>query len=143
MYFVFQEILVSALLQVNKAPLKQVRKFKYLGVAFSSDERQDEELGIGTGMQALHYSVVVKRELLKNGKDLKFQNSFCLHSLLLYLCYELFVMCTQNHHLHVNTCKFIVKVKPNLIPNSNRMQRFKKKCHYSRRTSKASFAIHC
>ena len=30
-------------LQVNEATLKQVKKFKYFGVAFTSDERQDKE----------------------------------------------------------------------------------------------------
>ena len=35
-------------------------------------------------------------------------------------CYELLVMCTQNHNLPVNTCKFIVKAKPNLT-YSNRI----------------------
>ena len=40
--------------------LKQVKKFKYLGVVFTSDGRQDEELDtrIGKGsavMRALHY----------------------------------------------------------------------------------------
>ena len=34
----------QCVLQVNGAPLKQVEKFKYLGVAFTSDGRQDEEL---------------------------------------------------------------------------------------------------
>ena len=32
------------MLQVNGATLKQVEKFKYLGVAFTSDGRQNEEL---------------------------------------------------------------------------------------------------
>ena len=50
--------------------MKQVKKFKYLGVAFTSDGRQDEELDIRIGkasavMRALHYSVVIKRELSK------------------------------------------------------------------------------
>ena len=34
----------QCVLQVNGATLKQVEKFKYLGVAFTSDGRQDEEL---------------------------------------------------------------------------------------------------
>ena len=33
----------QCVLQVNGATLKQVEKFKYLGVAFTSDGRQDEE----------------------------------------------------------------------------------------------------
>ena len=60
----------QCVLQVNGATLKQVEKFKYLGVAFTSDGRQDEELDIRIGkasavMRALHYSVVMKRELSK------------------------------------------------------------------------------
>ena len=60
----------QCVLQVNGATLKQVEKFKYLGVAFTSDGRQDEELDTRIGkasavMRALHYSVVMKRELSK------------------------------------------------------------------------------
>ena len=45
-----------------------IEKFKYLGVAFTSDGRQDEKLDTRIGkasavMRALHYSVVMKREL--------------------------------------------------------------------------------
>ena len=63
----------QCVLQVNGATLKQVEKFKYLGVAFTSDGRQDEELDTRIGkasavMQALHYSVVMKRELSKKAK---------------------------------------------------------------------------
>ena len=60
-------------LQVSGATLKQIEKFKYLGVAFTSDGRQDKELDIRIGkasaiMQALQYSVVMKRELSKIAK---------------------------------------------------------------------------
>ena len=63
----------QSVLQVNGATLKQVEKFRYLGVAFTSDGRQDEELDTRIGkasavMRALHYSVVMKRELSKNSK---------------------------------------------------------------------------
>ena len=54
----------------------------YLGVAFTSDGRQDEELDIRIGnaiaiMRTLQYSVVVRRELLKKSKALNFRNSLC------------------------------------------------------------------
>ena len=63
----------QCVLQVNGATLKQVEKFKYLGVAVTSDGRQDEELDTRIGkasavMRALHYSVVMKRELSKKAK---------------------------------------------------------------------------
>ena len=63
----------QCLLQVNGATLKQVEKFKYLGIAFTSDGRQDEKLDTRIGkasavMRALHYSVVMKRELSKKAK---------------------------------------------------------------------------
>ena len=60
-------------LQVNGATLKQVEKFRYLGVAFTSDGRQDEELDARIGkasavMRALLYLVVLKQELSKKAK---------------------------------------------------------------------------
>ena len=39
----------QCVLQVNGATLKQVEKFKYLGVTFTSDGRQDEELDTRIG----------------------------------------------------------------------------------------------
>ena len=69
------------MLQVNGATLKQVEKFKYLGVTFTSDGKQDEELGTRIGkastvMQALHYSVVMKQELSKRAKLSIFKTVF-------------------------------------------------------------------
>ena len=63
----------QCVLQVNGATLKQVEKFMYLEVAVTSDGRQDEELDTRIGkasavMRALHYSVVMKRELSKKAK---------------------------------------------------------------------------
>ena len=63
----------QCVLPVNGATLRQVEKFKYLGVAFTSDGRQDEELDTRIGkasavMRALHDSVVMKRELSKKAK---------------------------------------------------------------------------
>ena len=39
----------QCVLQVNGAMLKQVEKFKYLGVAFTSNGMQEEELDSQTG----------------------------------------------------------------------------------------------
>ena len=60
--------------------LKQVEKFKYLGVAFTSDGTQDEEMNIrisraGAVMHALHRSVVMKRERLRRQNLLYFAPS--------------------------------------------------------------------
>ena len=65
--------------------MKQLEKFEYPTAVFMSDVRQDEELDTrickaSAVMRALYYSVVMKRELLKKGKALNFQNSFCSHS---------------------------------------------------------------
>ena len=65
------------MLQVNAATLKQVEKFKHLGVALMSVERQDEELDTQIGkasaaMRALHYLAVRKQELSKKSKALNF-----------------------------------------------------------------------
>ena len=53
--------------------MKQVEKFKILGVAFTNDGRQDEELDTridkcSAVMRVLHYSVVTKREMSKMAK---------------------------------------------------------------------------
>ena len=69
------------MLQVNGATLKQVEKFRYLGVTFPSDKRQDEELDTRIGkasavMRALHFSVVMKRELSKKAKLSIFKTIF-------------------------------------------------------------------
>ena len=53
----------QCVLQVNGATLKQVEKFKYLGVTFMSDGRQDEELDTQISkasavMQALPFSAL-------------------------------------------------------------------------------------
>ena len=70
----------QCVLQVNGTTLKQVEKFKYLGVAFTSDGRQNGELHTLIGkasavIRALHYSVVMKRELSKKAK-LSFSKHF-------------------------------------------------------------------
>ena len=71
----------QCVLQVNGATLKQVEKFKYLGFAFTSGGRQDEALVTRIGkasvvMRALHYSVVMKRELSKKAKLSVFKTVF-------------------------------------------------------------------
>ena len=65
------------LLQLNGATQKQSYKFKYLGVAVTSDRRQNKELGIRIGkaiaiMKALHYSVVVRQKLSKMKQSSQF-----------------------------------------------------------------------
>ena len=71
----------QCLLQANGATLKQVEKFKYLGVAFTSDRREDEELDTRVGkasavMRVLLRSVVMKRELSKKAKLSIFKTVF-------------------------------------------------------------------
>ena len=71
----------QCVLQVNGATLKQVEKFKYLDFAFTSGGRQNEELDTLLGeanavTRALHYSVVIKRELSKTEKLSIFKTVF-------------------------------------------------------------------
>ena len=78
------------LLQLKGATQKHVYKFKYLGVAFTSDEWQDKELDIRIGkviaiMRTLHHSVFVRRELSKKNKALNFRNSLCPFSPTVFL----------------------------------------------------------
>ena len=63
-----------------------MKKFKYLGVASTSDERQDEELDVRSGktsvvMRALYHSVVLKRELSRKAKLSVFKSIFPHHHL--------------------------------------------------------------
>ena len=85
------------LLLLNGATQKQVYKFNYLGVAFSSDGRQNKELGIPIGkaiaiMKALHYSAVMKRfsscatKIVQNEAELLIFETVFVTSYLLYLC---------------------------------------------------------
>ena len=84
------------LLQLNGVTQKQVNKFKYLGVAFTSDGRENKELGIPIGktiaiMKALQYSVVTKRfssretKIVKNEAKLSIFKTVFVPSYLLYL----------------------------------------------------------
>ena len=72
---------VQCSMQVGGVPLKQVEKFKYLEVLFTSDGRQKKELDVRSGkasavMQALHHSVVLKRELRRKAKLSVFKSIF-------------------------------------------------------------------
>ena len=72
---------VECSLQVGGVLLKQVEKFKYLGVAFTKNGTQDEELSVQSGkasaaVQALHHFGVLKRDLLKKLKLLVFKAIF-------------------------------------------------------------------
>ena len=72
---------VQCSLQVGEVKLKQVEKFKYLEVAFTSHGTQDEEMDIriskaGAVMHTLHRSVVMKRELSQKAKLAIFRSIF-------------------------------------------------------------------
>ena len=73
----------QCVLQVNGVTLKQVEKFKYLGVgvALTSEGMQDKELDTQIGkitavMRALHFSIVIKRELWIKAKLSIFKTVF-------------------------------------------------------------------
>jgi len=66
---------------VSEASLKQVEKFKYLAVVFTSDRRQAKELDTRMGkasvvMQALQYLVIIKWELSIKAKLSIFKTVF-------------------------------------------------------------------
>ena len=70
----------QCVLQVNGATLKQVEKFKYLGVAFTSDGKQDEELDTRIGKASAVMPAYHETRIVEKGKTLNFQSSFCPHS---------------------------------------------------------------
>ena len=70
---------------MNEAALKQVEKFKYLGVAFTRGGRQDEELDTrkinkaalsDTVMRVLHFSVVMEQKIVKKKQSSQFSKQF-------------------------------------------------------------------
>ncbi|CAM1314045.1 Uncharacterised protein r2_g2460 [Pycnogonum litorale] len=68
-------------LHVSGVPLKRVEKFKYLGVVFTSDGRQDIELdtriaAAGAVMRQLQRSVLLRRELGVKAKLAVFKSVF-------------------------------------------------------------------
>ena len=70
-------------LQIDGVPLKQSEKFKYLGVSFTSDSRQNSEMDIcirkaSAVMRQLHRPVVLKRELCTKAKFLIFKSVYVL-----------------------------------------------------------------
>ena len=72
---------VQCSLQVGGVSLKQVEKFKYLGITFTNDGRQNEELDVRSGkasivMRALHHSVVLKAKLSRKAKLSVFKSIF-------------------------------------------------------------------
>ena len=117
----------QCVLQVHEATLKQVEKFKYLGVAFTSDGRQDEERGTGIGkasavMQALHYSVVMKRELSKK------LSIFKAVFVLIRTCdHESWIM-TERMRLLVQACKmrFLLRIEGVTLFNKVRSSEIRK-----------------
>ena len=104
----------QCVLQVNGATLKQAEKFKYLGVAFTSDGRQDEELDTGTGkasvvMRALQYLIVMKRESSKNVKLSIFKTVFVP---ILAYGHEPWVMTeTVRSQVQASKMRFLRKIK--------------------------------
>ena len=87
----------QCLLQLIGATQKQEYKFKYIGVAFTSDGRQNKELGMLIGkaitiMKALHYSIVMRRfsrcetKIVKNEPKLSIFETVFVPSYLLYFC---------------------------------------------------------
>ena len=86
------------LLQRNGATQKQVYKFKYLGIAFTSDGRQNKELAIPIGkaiaiIKALYTIQVVMRrfsscetKIVKNEVKLSIFETVFVPSYLLCLC---------------------------------------------------------
>ena len=75
---------VQCSFQTNGITLQQTKKFKYLGITFSSDGRQDNELDthMGKASAALLISCTETRAVCKS-KAFCFQISFCFYPYLL------------------------------------------------------------
>ena len=99
---------------MNGETLKQVEKLKYVGVAFTSDGKQDQELDTRIGkasavMRALHYSVVMKREFSKKAKFAIFKTVFVL---ILTYGHESWVMTNRvQKQVQASEMRFLRKIK--------------------------------
>ena len=72
---------VQCSFQANRVTIQQTEKFKYLGVRFSTDGRQDNKLDTRIGkasavMRQLYWLVVLKRELCTKAKLFVFRLIF-------------------------------------------------------------------
>ena len=91
-----------------------MEKFKSLGVAFTSDGRQDEELDVRLGkatalMRALHHSAVIKRELSRKAKLSVFKSIFIP---ILTYGHESWVMAEKvRSQMQTSEMKFLEKIK--------------------------------
>ena len=105
---------VQCSLQVGGVSLKQVEKFKYLLVAFTSDRSQEEELDVRSGkasavMRALHHSVVYKRELSRKAKLSVFKSIFV--SILTYGHESWFMTESVRSQMQATEMRFLRKIK--------------------------------
>ena len=108
----------QCLLQLSGATQRHVYKFTYLGVAFTSDGRQNEELDIHIGktiaiMRASYYSVVVRPELSRKSEALPFWNSLCPFSptLSLYGNETLVMIKRGQSQVQASKMRFLQKIK--------------------------------
>jgi len=114
---------------VSGVSLKQVEKFKYLGVVFTSDGRQDEELDTRMGkasavMQALQYSVVMQRELSKKAKLSVFKTVFLP---ILTYGHESCVMTERiRSQVQASEMRFLRRIKRVTLFNKVRSSEFRK-----------------
>ena len=119
----------QCVLQVNGATLKQVEKFKYPGVAFTSGRRQDEELDTGMGkanavMRALHYSVIMKREFSKKVKLSIFKAIFV--SILTYGHKSWLMTDRVRSQLQASKMRFLQKIEGVTLFNKMRRSEIRK-----------------
>ena len=118
----------ECVLQVNGATLKQVEKFKYLGVAFASDGRQDEELDTridkaSAVMQTFHNSVAMKQELSKKAKLSIFKTVFVF---IFTYGHESRVMTKRvRSQAQASEMRFLGKIKGVTLMNKVRSSEFK------------------
>ena len=106
--------LVQCSLQTNGVTVKKTEKFKYPGVTFSSDVRQDNELDTRIAkasavMRQLYRSVVLKRELCTKAKLSTFRSVFVS---ILTCGHECWVMIERvRSHVQAANMDFLQKVR--------------------------------
>ena len=102
------------MLQLNGATLKQIKKFMYLGGAFTNDGRHDEELNCQIGkaravMRCLRYSVVMIQDLSKNAKPLSLKTLFV--SILIYGHESWVITAKVRSQMQESKMRFLQRIK--------------------------------
>ena len=124
------------LLQLNGATQKQVYKFKYLWDAFTSDGRQNKELGISICkiiaiMKALHHSLVMRRFSRCETKIVKNKTKFSIFETVFVPSYLLLSLYNHENSVMIERVQLQVQASKMRFLQKNQRSYVTDKVHIS------------